>query len=107
MREGSGRRKGEFACIACWFVFGFFFPEEMEGKARVALVCPYASRAGWCQRRYAGLDGYSMVTLVCPMDWEGGCISPCTHICYPSLVNVTPDGNQEGGFITHIKRTVC
>lgn len=36
-----------------------------------------------------------------------GCISPCTHICYPSLVNVTPDGNQEGGFITHIKRTVC
>lgn len=48
MREGSGRRKGEFACVACWFVFGFFFPEEMEGKARVALVCPYASRAGWC-----------------------------------------------------------
>lgn len=38
---------------------------------------------------------------------EVGCISPRAHICYPSLVNVTPDGNQEGGFITHIKRTVC
>lgn len=62
-------------------LFVAFFAEEMEGKARVALVCPYASRAGWCQRHNTGLDGYSMATLMCPMDWGRGMhLSMRTHL---------------------------